>query len=92
MSDSKGLAIDLVGKMTGYQGSALIGTAVETGLADALAGGPATAGELAVGAGVGDDPGHRDAAFAELERGLERVERCRAAHRVDTRHAAKNQR
>ena len=38
--------IDLVGTMTGYQGSALIGTAVETGLADTLAAGPATLEEL----------------------------------------------
>lgn len=38
--------IDLVGSMTGYQGSALIGTAVETGLADALAESPATLDEL----------------------------------------------
>jgi len=34
--------IDLVGMMTGYQGSALLGTAVETGLADLLADGPLT--------------------------------------------------
>lgn len=54
MSDSKGLAIDLVGKMTGYQGSALIGTAVETGLADALAGSAATAGELVEKLGTDD--------------------------------------
>jgi SAM-dependent methyltransferase len=38
--------IDLVGSMTAYQQSALIGTAVETGLADALAEGPATLDEL----------------------------------------------
>ena len=42
MSDSKTAAMDLVGSMTGYQGSALIGTAVEIGLADALASGPKT--------------------------------------------------
>ena len=38
--------IDLVGSMTAYQQSALIGTAVETGLADVLAAGPATLDEL----------------------------------------------
>jgi SAM-dependent methyltransferase len=40
--------IELVDLMTGYQGSALIGTAVETGLADALADGPATLEDLCV--------------------------------------------
>jgi SAM-dependent methyltransferase len=38
--------IELVGLMTGYQGSALLGTAVETGLADVMADGPATSDEL----------------------------------------------
>jgi SAM-dependent methyltransferase len=38
--------IELVGLMTGYQGSALIGTAVETGLVDALAEGPARLSDL----------------------------------------------
>ena len=38
--------IRLVDLLTGYQGSALIGTAVETGLADALADGPATLNSL----------------------------------------------
>ena len=38
--------IRLVGLMTGYQGSALLGTAVETGLANAMADGPATREEI----------------------------------------------
>lgn len=39
-------AIDLVGSITAYQQSALIGTAVETGLADALTDGPKTLDQL----------------------------------------------
>jgi len=46
MSDSTAAAMDLVGIMTAYQGSALAGTAVETGLADALADGPQGLEEL----------------------------------------------
>ena len=44
--DGAASPIDLVGSLTAYQQSALIGTAVETGLADALASGPRSLAEL----------------------------------------------